>query len=425
MSFPFRQTSRLRPAGFTVLELIVALTLGLVLLSAIWTMFRLFLRHQEIETAQVEKVQLVSSLHHLLSHELLNLVPGGKPGPGSAPSPAIAPPSTSPASPLQTFPSPTSGLSLFPDPFGLLPSLPGSEDQSQTIQFSYELPSRSLVGDSHRLELVVFSSFEELIPNEEPSTGSTRSLSIEREQPARLPSKQVIYEFVQPDLENGLSGNRDFLGLDGLESELDNDEEAMQQTGLWRRESTAQPATTNTQNYAPTETRSLENPPSSSPQFGSELSQSASPSDPRGTESGSQVEEFAPEIIDLRFDYFDGQRWLTSWDSGQKNQLPVLVRARLAVETRPDIRKRKLEERAESATATEPQTPPDDRSLLTSPRPGATETLDPNWDYQFLIFVSPPADDARNPSRQTRTPIGKPGNNSLIPTSRPQGSLPR
>ena len=391
------------PKGFTVLELIVALTLGLVLLSAVWTMFRLFLRHEEVETAQMEKLQIVSSLHQHLSQELLNLFPAGNTGP-DAPTPT--PPKVN--LPLPGSPTPGFPFSL-PNQFGGNRADEFLPQPDQVQQPTLDLGASSLVGDSTRLELTVFASTDDF-DTEEPTSDVKPNSSLDgQDKPPRSPSKTVTYEFVAPREELDSQGitalNDDFAAAESEEDSQSNST----RIGLWRRESVASTASTapNSQTSNNLGRNSVDFD-FGQPAFNDSLSSPDTRRDEMESlnlQSNSQIEEFASEIIDLQFDYFDGRKWQSSWDSKKGNRLPVLVRVRFAVETRQSLRERKLEERSEKAFSENRQINQNDdvASPLTqdSKRFGATEPLDPNWDYQFLLFVRPPAKPAPSVSNQS------------------------
>ncbi|MFO0260331.1 MAG: type II secretion system protein J, partial [Planctomycetota bacterium] len=338
------QTLQPRPRrGFTVLELIVALTLGLVLLSAVWTMFRLFLRHQEIESAQVERTQLVSSLHQLLSRDLLNVIPEGREGPQGSGTPAGAPAGApAPALPIE----PTNPLFLFP---GGAMELPGLLPANANAEASaYTLPVSSLQGDSRRLELVVFAGPDDSAEPAVEARGGRRESRQDEREPARLPSKVIVYEFT--GLSDDLASARDasLAPAELIDRDEDPIEAAIATVGLWRRETQG-----GSSGVSSSREQDRRGSPESQPVPRSSQPSLASLADePRmiaGEPPASQiVEEFAPEIIDLRFEYFDGRKWTSSWDSQRQRRLPVLVRAQLALETRPAVRERKLKERLEA-----------------------------------------------------------------------------
>ncbi len=411
---PPRNSSRLPRSGITVLELIVALTLGLVLLSAIWTMFRLFLRHQEIETAQVQKVQLVSSLHQLLSHDLRNVIPEGREGPRNS-----APRTSAPES--GAVPPATAELLLFPTPFNPAPlataSFPDLGIPDEPLPASFDLPTSSLKGDSTRLELAVFATAEDLLGEDSADTRSPRSSLSADSPPPTAPSKVVTYEFIGLTNELASTDLAPNLFDDTDPAEDDPVELATARVGLWRRELAAAPSSSQASsgtNFSSEATPAAALTASRSPE---RIADSSTPASP----SSGQIEEFAPEIIDLEFDYFDGQKWSSNWDSQQQKQLPVLVRVRLAVETRTALRKRKLEERLEAGLTDEVNV-----TLEADPLPGLTTNgeappLDAAWDYQFLLFVTPPANQSSGASRGRTEPLTP----DAPPLSRPSPSSGR
>ncbi|MFN9344391.1 MAG: type II secretion system protein J [Planctomycetota bacterium] len=407
------QTLQPRPRrGFTVLELIVALTLGLVLLSAVWTMFRLFLRHQEIESAQVERTQLVSSLHQLLSRDLLNVIPEGREGPQGSGTPAGAPAGApAPALPLE----PTNPLFLFP---GGAMELPGLLPANANAEASaYTLPVSSLQGDSRRLELVVFAGPDDSAEPAVEARGGRRESRQDEREPARLPSKVIVYEFT--GLSDDLASARDasLAPAELIDRDEDPIEAAIATVGLCRRETQG-----GSSGVSSSREQDRRGSPESQPVPRSSQPSLASLADePRmiaGEPPASQiVEEFAPEIIDLRFEYFDGRKWTSSWDSQRQRRLPVLVRAQLALETRPAVRERKLKERLEAG--------PELDSEIASERSSADEAsfdvpsaadrrpstaagndlFDSPWDYEFLLYVTaPPSGSSRSENNRGNTP---------------------
>ncbi len=46
---------------------------------------------------------------------------------------------------------------------------------------------------------------------------------------------------------------------------------------------------------------------------------------------------WAPEVLDCRFSYFDGKDWLTSWDSIEKNGLPIAIKVELKLSPLDDV----------------------------------------------------------------------------------------
>jgi prepilin-type N-terminal cleavage/methylation domain-containing protein len=385
--------------GFTVLELIVALTLGLVLLSAVWTMFRLFLRHEEVETAQMEKLQIVSSLHQHLSQELLNLFPAGRTGPDAA---APSPPKVN----LPLTGSPTPGFPFPPlNQFGGIKADEFLPQIEQVQQPTLNLGASSLVGDSTRLELTIFSSTDDF-DLDEPSGDLKPNSSLDaQDKPPRFPTKKVTYEFVAPKDEFDSQTETDLIDDFAAEESEDESESSWSRIGLWRRESVASTGSTSQTSRKIDRTFEAD---FSEPAFDESAKRGntrRAEMESRELQSNSQIEEFAAEIIDLQFDYFDGRKWQSSWDSKKGNRLPVLVRVRFAVETRESLRQRKLEERSEKAFSKNPQISQDDdvAPSLTqdSKRFDSTEPLDPNWDYQFLLFVSPPAKPASSVANQS------------------------
>lgn len=122
------KTGQRVPRGLSLLELVVAMAIGSVLLSAIWSMFNVIALRQEREILKAEETQLVRSLHQILSRDLARVIPQS----------AVAPPGgQNSAMPLPLF-APNSMAA----PTGILWS-PG--------------PDASLSGTANRLELICYS----------------------------------------------------------------------------------------------------------------------------------------------------------------------------------------------------------------------------------------------------------------------------
>ena len=350
-------------AGVSVLEVIVAMTLGIVLLSAVWAMFGAFLRHQEIDTAQVAQTQIVRGLHQVLTHDLHDLVPEGQATSPPVPGDPAADPGALVSQRSESFLGASSAISLG-----------GGGDWSAS----------SLIGDAKKLKLMSFAAKDDAgTASAEFAPPSARSVR-ETATTTTPPSKQIVYEFVSAE-------PRDFWLAPALEDEpLDETEaEAEPEVGLWRREfllgvrKSASPEA-ELETVDPVEG------------LGSPFLVPWAPLRRESTEAtASNVllsEEFANEIVDLRFDYFDGQTWHTTWNSQQAQRLPVLVRLRFDVEAnqrkRERTRDRELAKGPDDSLARRRETPAGSPSRLAqelSDDPGESQ-----FDYEFLLFVTHP-----------------------------------
>ena len=46
---------------------------------------------------------------------------------------------------------------------------------------------------------------------------------------------------------------------------------------------------------------------------------------------------WAPEVLDCRFSYFDGTNWISSWDSIERDGLPIAIKVELKLAPLDDV----------------------------------------------------------------------------------------
>ncbi len=281
-------TAALR-TGFSILELVVAMTLGLVLMSAIWTMFSIFTKGQEIDRIQTEKSQLVRGLHQLLSRDLTNIVPQSS---GSITGGAVKDRTTSSVSPLAL-------------------SIPIDFDSFATTG-SANADIGSFVGTVGHLQILVFDEGVASDSSDE-SSAATTSLSISPSTSVDWPYKSIVYRWesatAPPDARSTIP------------TTATSAEQSLGKPGLSRRESFY-----GSRGEPSSNLDSVSRTASSAAGFGFQLG-SAGPST-QLSESTEQVisEETVSEFSELTFEYFDGSDWRESWDSRETGTLPTAVR---------------------------------------------------------------------------------------------------
>lgn len=359
-------------AGFTVLELIVALTLSLVLMAAVWTMFNTMIRRQEVDTARTDRVQIVRGLHQILTRDLQQIVPPAatrQPDAGGVPI--------------------DEGIALFmqPSPFGDVRRNSRNSNVAEGLV--------SLKGTRERLELTVLADTTEVVEADRslPGDGGMESESSHPREGGSGAYRSIVYHW------------RPFPGSgDSLDDELVAPSDHVSEVqGLFRQESSrADRAGAANQSERSDRSERTSRAHRTEPTFSRRNDQDADPS----AETVTPEEEQVSEVIRCEFSYFDGRGWRESWNSTESLQLPRAVRVRLDLETRRD-RREKLAQRADSSSGSPvladdswptPSDPLFPRSELETEQP---------FDFEFLILLRefPPGPVATTlGERQSRIP---------------------
>ena len=348
-----RRISSRRP-GFSLLELVVAMALGMVLLSAIWAMFGIFTKRQEIDRSRTETTQLVRGLHQILSRDLGNIVPQA--------SEALATKIESEA--------PAFSYSVFPlqIPIDLIKPAGTEEDDAAT---------GSLVGTKSQLKILTFNdgTGEEHFATESNSTANQRAHN--RRIVVDWPFKTVEYRFESPVAKQAA---RDI----SRESEAIEDD-VSGNAGMSRRETFTGSHADNSANLVATTGRQgaeddLDSRDDARMTKGKPLQLA-----PRVQEQ-LVSEETVSEISNLVFAYYDGSRWQDEWNSRESGALPTAIRVRFSV------RREKRSRSAEIEPKTRPEPP------LRHSRSIDVDETEP-FDHEFLFAVSPLSQAAPNSAR--------------------------
>jgi prepilin-type N-terminal cleavage/methylation domain-containing protein len=250
MRRPLRKSCQRASRGLSLLELVVAMAIGSVLLSAVWSMFSMITMRHERETLKAEETQLVRSLHQMMSRDLARVVPQqANSGPGVQ--------SSSMSLPLFA-PNSVGGAVGISWSTGTVPSLRGTSD---------------------RLELVCFAE-PSLEPPQETQGERSNENSKRDVLPPSLATCSVVY--IWEDDQRSESG-----AVATGENRDERERKRIRRPGLTRIEGG---------------------------------------SDRHGAGLRPGTEDTVREFYQAAIQYYDGNVWQTSWDSGVSGRLPVAIR---------------------------------------------------------------------------------------------------
>ena len=346
----------LKRRGFSLLEVVVAMTLGMVLLGAVWTMFNLLTRRQEVEMRQADRNQVTRALHQRLAGDLKSLVPILE----QRPRLKLANPQE------MAF---RRGVSMLPLP---LPDVSPVEWETPIV----------FVGRESKLLMQVFIEpidREALKIIESPPSNSSRS----EEFPPQIPvTKFICYEAGVEDL---LDQQQDVdsqpLAAEGSAFF----DELKPLIGLTRREYLQLPPEelgahdsdqSGESNEQPRFDRRQETGPDQD--FADEEQQ-----------AGPILTETVEDIADLELAYYDGQAWTGNWDSRTSNQLPVAIRVRYRFLTKTELAEAQAPVSDEAMNAAELEPIPDQDRELTEDQTSSdlTEVESPDFDVEYILLV--------------------------------------
>jgi prepilin-type N-terminal cleavage/methylation domain-containing protein len=329
--------------GFTLLELVVAMSLGLVLLSAIWAMFSLFTQRVESDRLQTEKSQLLRAVHQLLSRDLNNVVPEEG----------------------ESISRATLGNAIASSLRGVVPpiTLPITGEPSDD---SASAAKASLVGTSSELQLLIFDSAP---PSDIPSEDQTAKRTFFSPPPSiDWPYRRVIYRWQT----NRVPSKR----LAKADDDATSGDKVSGPPGLTRRESyfasNSPSRDDDASGPAPNHSNNALAPRS-------RLFASTKPSD---LEPSEQIisEETVGEFAEMMFEYFDGVQWRDGWDSRETGTLPMAIRIRFDLDVPI----------ADQLQASADRLDPEFESTQPAARPSSTDSLEEAslFDYELVLSVS-------------------------------------
>ncbi len=366
------RTSRtLARGGFSLLEVVVAMTLGMVLLGAVWTMFNLLTRRQAVELRQADRNQVTRALHQRMSRDLKSLL------------------SILEQRPRMRLQGPQEmafrrGAPMFPLP---LPDVSPVEWETPVV----------FVGRKTKLIVQVFIEpveTESLMTYQFPSTRSKRG-----DKPAeQIPvTKFICYEAGvehHHDKTNELDSPPSIAGSSSFE-------ESPLLIGLTRSEYLQLPPEELEVNQG-----AQADEPNRTQRLNRHENSEADP-EPKEEEPDQQnvpyLVETIDDIADLELAYYDGQAWTGNWDSRTSNQLPVAVRMRYRFLTKAELAEVQSATNEDEVTNAIRESTPDEardseEELLNS-EPAEEEKPVFDVEYVFLVKVRP-VDRNANPVSQ-------------------------
>lgn len=270
--------------GFTLVEVLIATILMAALMAGLWVLLDIYSQLFETGPARTEQSQLARALMQVISEDLRSAIQevqvetGGKPNGGSAT--------------VETGSSATRRFGLF-----------GSEKEL-SIDIVQLTPNQ--VFDARTQE------------EEETRFG-------EEEVPSAPELRTVHYRFVEPETEE-----------DELEAEYIDVvvEEATPKDppGLTRREYTFDPIDPEEEEQKALTAATVADPDAGTEEDSGDMLNVAQEETAEALTDDFTV-TYAPEVLDIRFRYFDGGGWASSWDSIAKKSLPVAVEVTLKLKS--------------------------------------------------------------------------------------------
>jgi prepilin-type N-terminal cleavage/methylation domain-containing protein len=300
----FHDRGSLRCAGFSLLEVIVAMALATVLLGSVWSLFQILTRRQAIEHRQAESNQLIRSLHQRFTRDLNNL-------------PAIDRRVASPLPPAIDQDS-TNGGSLF---------WPFSFFDGQTPEI-LSTSAAVLRGDQSTLTLAQFVEPIEWEHFHATTVESNQPASARRSPPLL---KEVVYYLPRWPM------SEDNRESDSLESHLDSESQSLDDNDFGDEEP-ARPTLVREETLpnglSSSAIQSAVSGTTEEDEFADQ--QSTRPGMPNQEfleqdlqENGATVQRETLEDISVAaFAYFDGMHWRKTWDTDLEQRLPVAIRFR-------------------------------------------------------------------------------------------------
>lgn len=355
--------------GVSLLEIMVAMTLAIVMMGAIWSLANLLTRRHEGQIRLAEQGQITRSLHQRLTQDLNSLVTWDI---QSAPTP------------VPEFSDGEMHLPAFP--FYLLDNLHAAE----VLQSS---ASATLTGTETELSLQVYiDPFEiawqmyqeddqEFARDEVVDDGSLRPSF----------TRRVRYSLVRPPSRENAAGN-DSTKLDW---EQLSEESGQPQAGFTREE------WDNPADRSALERRGegLDTSFDKSTVADSRRSPNIYEKNDSEPSAGYRVERIE-EIAEAQFRYFDGRRWRRRWDSLQDGRLPHAILFQFSFAQRKSRHEDQEFETYSSISGddlrdTEPEDEFDDLEIGELP-------TDERFEFAYLLRIQTPM----SRHRQEMTPIG-------------------
>lgn len=296
--------------GFTLLELLLTAILAATLILTLWSLFGTYLRIFDTGRTRAEQAQLARAVVQRMADDLRSIALVPKSSSTSSPLPTGI--DSGPASSRNTF-GPTAdgvnnstGSTSSNDGFALgVDSVAGMESES------IRLPQFSFIGNDRRLEIQIVQSVPE---DDDESDGELELNAAQQRKPLSSELKTVVYTFEPERAPNPT----DRLPPPGLVRRA----YAWDMTLLHSDEA-------NNQSGQTSEDAQL-----------AELT----PEEIAEEEKESEDMFWVREMIGFRLRYFDGQDWLTEWNSNESGSLPRAVEIVFQLDKLEDVLSRQRDE---------------------------------------------------------------------------------
>ena len=275
--------------GFTLLEILIATALMTTLLWSLWALMDVYTDLFEKGEARTEQSQLVRSLSQLLGDDLRSAIQD----------PAVPPPKSS---------------------------------RTQTAARRFGMYGTS---DYLRIDILQVPPFP-IAPtptSDEMASPSLSGSGLRGEDNLRIAQapelRTVYYEFMAPKTPSTEEG----LGTDEVDAELESDQPDAR-PGLTRRELDFE--TPDEEFEADSEIQSAIPDDFQIETFDDSMMGEEESFDELLESEPDDSVMWAPEVVGLRFRYFDGRGWRSSWDSLQRKGLPVAVEVKMQISSFDD-----------------------------------------------------------------------------------------
>ena len=282
--------------GITLIEMLIALLLMSVLMAGLWSILDIYSKLFETGAAKTEQSQVARALMQVISEDLraaiqeVQIETDGKKPSGTT---------------VETGSSATRRFGLF-----------GSATEL-SIDIVQLTPSQ------------VFGSQSE----EEEQTVGIGDAG-ETDVPTAPELRTVVYKFIPHETEEDgdyageagtAGGAADYIDLEPEDSQ------PKDPPGLIRREYTFDPVDPEEEEQKALTAAKVADPDAIEEDTEDMLQ--VSPDEPAEALTDDFTVTYAPEVLDIRFRYFDGNGWASSWDSIARKSLPVAVEITMKVES--------------------------------------------------------------------------------------------
>ncbi|MFO1021176.1 MAG: hypothetical protein U0903_10825 [Planctomycetales bacterium] len=436
--------SQIRRGGFTLLEVILTVVLASALLAGLWALSGIYMRMFESGQDQIEQAQLLRALTQQIDDDLQGVFPGQRlrrrpfpfsfdsssnpgqePSATSIPPDGVAPPTaTDLAGDSPSAPSPgEEEEEEMPLPVAASPLSDTTSTETQTTPRSPgpgdrtsgsakpRLPVFSLKGTETSLELTLLR----LVPVEEQPADQqvNQDALISQDGPPKAPEWRIVkYRFTpfpedKLETEAGTEPKTPLLNSNDPEPGLAREEQSWEESRKAKLARAMTNAALTEEDLDSEEMRPTGEAETLKPE-------TEGLSGEKKEEENSESRMNIPQIVAARFQYFDGQTWLSDWDSTAMRELPQAVE--MALQIKPTLAGQR-EDRKKVETKTAPTETSEENEVFHDP--GLEKKG--NWPVYRQVWVlragvdqamasrrrfPPPANDLTPLNQNTPAPTG-------------------